>query len=313
MTWANFVAAVLEGLSVDADRRGLELFRTRNIKNAVIDLQRYIPQYQNGHTTTYVEGDMDVQGNAQIGAFPAFVTPTAIYVYSTDTADNPLQRRNRLNFVDWNDRQRLIDGSVPCRAYVYAISPMAKRFMIYPQITVADKTALMLVWRGLKQDFLDGDTVPFPEEACEAVAAYVKWKIILEVDKNPALAASFYGLYAMKRLALHREANEALDAEKRDEENTDEQPSPAALDQFGSQHVPFLRAITALEGAGTNALAAIPTTGFDLPMAVDIQLDDLVQTWVLELGTDASDPANGVLRPNDFDAGTNPRVWYKRT
>ena len=313
MTWADYVNAVLEHLSVDADRRGLESFRTRNIKNAVIDLQRFIRQYQDGHTTTYVEGDLEEQGEAHLGALPAFAIPSAFYVFSTDSDYSPLQRRNRLSFMDWRDRQRLIDGTMFCRAYYYAISPQARRFLIYPQISTAENTALMAVWSGLKQNFLDEDVVPFPEESAEAVAAYVKWKIILEVDKNPGLAQQFFGLYSMKRLALYREANEALDAEKLDEENVGDFPVPDSLDQFGSQSIPFLRTVTQLEGTGTSALAAIPTIGFAVPFAVEIQIDDIVQTWILELGTDDSDPDNGVVRPNDHANPGNAKMWYKRT
>ena len=42
MTWAEYVDYVKEHLTVDANRRGLEDFTPRMIRNSVADLQRFI-------------------------------------------------------------------------------------------------------------------------------------------------------------------------------------------------------------------------------------------------------------------------------
>ncbi len=220
MTWAQFVSVVEEHLSVDAQRRGLEAFRARMMRNAVVDLQRYIKAYQQGHTTTYDAADLEEKEHAMLGNLPAGAIPHAFYIYSTKTDSedvaHPDCRRNRLDFWDWDRRQSLICHPCERRLYAYAISPQGKMFVIRPALNA--ETELLLVWQGLKISFVDADTVPFPEEAAEAVASYVKWRILLEIDKNPTLAGTQYQIWAMKRLALYRDEQEKLDAQKSDEE-----------------------------------------------------------------------------------------------
>lgn len=228
-TWAQFMATVDEHLSVDANRRGLEDFRERTMRNAVVDLQRHIKAYQVGHTTTYAVANLDTIENAMLGNLPAGAIPSAFYIYSTETDDDGDQHtdcwRNRLDLWDWKDRQHLICNSCDIRLYAYAISPQGTEFMIHP-ILNAD-TRLLLVWRGLKINFVDADVVPWPEEAAEAVAAYVKWRILLEIDKNPSLAQQQYAIFKNARSDLYLDERAKLSAEKSDQEYPSSQ-APAA-------------------------------------------------------------------------------------
>lgn len=229
MTWTAFMAIVDEHLSVDANRRGLEDFRERTMRNAVVDLQRHIPAYQVGHTTTYAVADMDEIEHAMLGNLPATCIPSALYIYSTEVDSegdaHPDCKRNRLDFWDWENRHNLICNPCDLRLYAYAISPQGKEFMIHPVLN-AD-TRLLLVWQGLKINFVGGDTVPWPEEAAEAVAAYVKWRILLEIDKNPALAQAQYAIFKNARGDLYLDERSKLNAEKADEEYPTSQ-APAA-------------------------------------------------------------------------------------
>jgi len=219
-TWTQFMATVDEHLSVDATRRGLEDFRERTMRNAVVDLQRHIPAYQKGHTTTYAVANMDTIEYAMLGNLPAGAIPSAFYIYSTEADDDGDTHedcwRNRLDFWPWENRQKLICSSCDPRLYAYAISPQGTEFMIHP-ILNAD-TRLLLVWRGLKIDFVGIDVVPWPEEAAGAVAAYVKWRILLEIDKNPALAQAQYAIWKNARGDLYLDEREKLSAEKSDQE-----------------------------------------------------------------------------------------------
>lgn len=68
----------------------------------------------------------------------------------------------------------------------------------------------------------------------------------------------------------------------------------------------------------TDDLASIATTDIDIGSAdaVKMWIDEatgVFQVWQLEAGTDADDPFGGVVRPDDFNAVTNAKVWYKRT
>lgn len=221
MIYSAFVALVVEELGVNGNRRGIETQRARWIRDAVLDLQRFIRAYRQGHTTNYVVADLTEKGYAHLGTLPDQAKPKAFYTVSlvpdSDAVlPNPNIARNRMDFVAWEDRQAMIDGRYEHRRYTYAISPFSKQFLVHPLVN--DETYLLLVWDGMKSDFADGDTVPFPIQAAEAVASYVTWKINKFVDKRIDLAREEYGAYVLKRLSLWREQNEAQVADGKDEE-----------------------------------------------------------------------------------------------
>lgn len=332
MTYSESVADVIEELGVDGNRRGIELQRAKWIRDGFVDLQRFIRAYRGGHTTTYQVADLTEKGYAHLGTLPEQAKPKAFYIVSevpdAETGDlpNPNIARNRLDYVAWEDRfSQMIDrgspesedGSVACRPigwreYRYAVSPFSRQFMVHPLVN--DETYLLVVWDGLKMAFADNDVVPWPEWAAEAVASYVKWKILKFVDKRPDLAREEYGAYVNNRLKLWREQNEAQVADGRDEEYTDSVvPNPAPFANFGAQGIPFLSTVTALEGDTNAALAEVPTTGITAPYTIQIIVGGVLQTWVLTAGTSANDPSNGILRPNDYAATTNEQIWVQNS
>jgi hypothetical protein len=80
MTWGQFVEAVESHLAVEANRRGLEAFRSRYMRNAVLDLQRYIPGYRSGNVTTYTAAQVNLLTHASLGELPAQAKPKAFYI-----------------------------------------------------------------------------------------------------------------------------------------------------------------------------------------------------------------------------------------
>jgi hypothetical protein len=158
---------------------------------------------------------------AHLGLLPDQAKPKAFYIVSTADADgdavtdDPNCMRNRLVRVAWEDRRPMICGCVKDCRYLYAISPFSKRFLVHPLIN--SETELRVVWDGMKMDFADEDDVPFPIQAAEAVASYMKWKLLLNVDKRIDLAREEYAIYVQKRLALYREQDEAQEADGKDE------------------------------------------------------------------------------------------------
>jgi len=313
-TWAQFMATVDEHLSVDANRRGLEDFRERTMRNAVVDLQRHITAYQQGHTTTYESADLTTKEYAQLGNLPTGAIPHAFYIYSNELDSegvaHPNCKRNRLDFWSWPNRHALICNRWDVRLYAYAVSPQGKQFIIHPVLNT--DTRLLLVWQGLKINFAAGDTVPWPEEAAEAVAAYVKWRILLEIDKNPSLAQAQYAIFKNARGDLYLDERSRLSAEKPDEEySVADSPAPPTLSAFGAQNVPFLAGITQLEGVDgdVTALSAIPTESLTVPYLVDVLIGGNVQRWMLYTSTAATGP--GYTRPNDYDGTSNTKVWIQ--
>lgn len=221
--------------------------------------------------------------------------------------------RNRLDFVAWEDRQHpLIDNRHGARDYLYTISPHSRQFLVHPQLN--DSTALFLVWDGLKMDFADTDILPIPAWASEAIAEYVKAKIARVIDRRLDLAQAAQAEYVRLRRALYREQQEAQSADGRDEEYADRGAftlPPNAFAGFGASDIPFLSTVTQLAGSDTTALAHVPTTAITVPFVVEVLVDGATAQWTLRASTAASDPTNGVLRPNDYAASTNEKVWFR--
>jgi hypothetical protein len=71
---------------------------------------------------------------------------------------------------------------------------------------------------------------------------------------------------------------------------------------------PFLRSVIGLTGGGATKLDGIATVGLRVPFLASIVISDVLQHWLLRAGTDAEDGV-GIIRPDDYDASTNAKVW----
>ena len=71
--------------------------------------------------------------------------------------------------------------------------------------------------------------------------------------------------------------------------------------------------ITGLDGSTITDLDSITTLGLDLNytvlLGVTIGLSVPGKTWALKAGTDANNPAGGIVRPDDYATTTNEKVW----
>lgn len=267
MTWADFKTAVIEELGVDGNRRGIDALRTRAIRDAVVDLQRYIRAFRTGHTSVYNVADLTARDFAHLGTLPDQAKPKAFYIVSeVPEADlslpNPYCARNRLDPIAWQDRQGMICDQYGVRRYQVSISPYSKQFLVHPLVN--SQTYLLVVWDGIRMTFADGDTVPWPEQAAEAVGAYVKWKIILEVDKRLDLAREWFdkgrntGIYPNLRLALYREQNEAQFVDGKDEEYVSGAPTPPGFQGEQTGYVTLANGASTAAVVFPTAFAAAP-------------------------------------------------------
>lgn len=80
IVYSDLVAAVVQELGPDGNRRGIESLRSRAIRDALIDLQRYIRAYRQGHITRYTADDLDEIGFAHLGQLPDQAKPKAFYI-----------------------------------------------------------------------------------------------------------------------------------------------------------------------------------------------------------------------------------------
>ncbi len=342
MLWSDFLIAVNNLLGPEANRRGLESFRDQHIRNAVVDLQRYIPSMRVGNSSTFNVANLTVESNAMVGALPVGAKVKAFYIYSNATADDPNCKRYRLDYYPWEKRQDMICGLLDfktwwgccngagcppppapdptnpnpwscceTRAYVYSISPHLGSFVIYPPLQTY--TTLLMVWDGFKVKFNPTDVVPYPEEASEAVAAYLLGKIHRIIDKNPQLAEEDKIDYVAARRALIREYRDNQVTDGKDEEYLSNLVTPPGQSFItaGAQAVPLLQNITQLLGTTANSLQAVATTGLTTPLTVMVIIGGINTLWTLKVGTDATDAPNGIVQPNDW--ATSGLVWYEST
>lgn len=68
-------------------------------------------------------------------------------------------------------------------------------------------------------------------------------------------------------------------------------------------------AITALTGGLATTLDGIATVRRSVGLCVWTDLSGSVALWRLVAGTDASNPGGGIVRPADYNASTNAKVW----
>jgi hypothetical protein len=80
----------------------------------------------------------------------------------------------------------------------------------------------------------------------------------------------------------------------------------------GSGGVVNASGIAGLTGGGATNLDGIVTAALAVTTGTSYFLSfDGGQVWQLLAGTDAENAGAGIVRPDDYDAGTNARVWVR--
>lgn len=82
---------------------------------------------------------------------------------------------------------------------------------------------------------------------------------------------------------------------------------------FGAGAVVPIPGITSLTGGGATALDGLVTASERIPTGAVVLLSygRVGQLWQLVLGTDAENTSGGVVRPDDYHASTNARIWVQ--
>jgi hypothetical protein len=75
--------------------------------------------------------------------------------------------------------------------------------------------------------------------------------------------------------------------------------------------VSFINAsITQLTGTGASSLAAIATVAAPVDRVLGVVISGTLAFYQLRNGTPATS-VPGIVRPNDYNASSNPKVWYQ--
>jgi hypothetical protein len=86
--------------------------------------------------------------------------------------------------------------------------------------------------------------------------------------------------------------------------------SDARFAAMGTTAPRYIPAITALTGGGSTALDGLATTALSATYLVNLLISDAQVGYVLRAGTDAESSPN-IIRPDDYNASTNAKVWKK--
>jgi hypothetical protein len=165
------------------DSNGTPGYISNQIRQAVIDLQKYIPAFLKNHETIYDPEDFATDGSASVGTAPPSAAVKEFWVCNTETG-----ARYPTTMFPYARRYELIHGTLEIPDQ-HARVAMASggRFWVYPVIQPG--FCLVIKWDGIgttnvKLDFKDDELVPFTEDAAKAVAHFVKAEVCREIDKD---------------------------------------------------------------------------------------------------------------------------------
>ena len=243
LTWLEWTNSVLELLPQDRQRIGLMStasdgdyvgYIPKLIRQAVLDLQDFIPAYRKQHETIYYPEDFVADGAASVGTLPPQANLKEAWLWNVNRA-----QRFAVYRLDWSKRFELTEqhdfnqflngtdyivlaeasfeanrilgimGSDAGRKHIalMAVDRAAHRFYIHPSIMPG--WILSIVWEGRKLEWRKGEMVPFGEEEAEAVSARVRAKIAMEVDRDSKRHDDFMRDYTVKRTNLFTARKEA--------------------------------------------------------------------------------------------------------
>lgn len=213
-TWSQFVAAVLALLPADSQRIGpVQPYIQQLIRQAVINLQNYIPALCKNHETLYQASDFVGEGWASRATLPpqARVQDAFLVFYDTKhgvpSSPSHCERRPLDNYP-WANRMALVDAKVAVNngRGLISFDPTAETFYIYP--VVRDTQNVSIFWDGKKINFQDNELTPFDEQTVMAVAQFCKRELVREVDKDLALNQSHAESYAELRRNVYLDLKE---------------------------------------------------------------------------------------------------------
>lgn len=211
MTWAEFNTYVLNFLPIDGKRLGIEQFRAQQIRAGVIDLQSLIPALQVGQTTSLSTPDFTADGVLAGTCLAPSGRVREVWLVSDIASEIYPGSSNRKAYNSglWANRMNMILG-VETAVGQWALSPDQQTIILSP---IPDENHhVEIVWDGIKRTFADADVVPFPEEAAEAVAEFVKGKITHHIERDPQGAATHFQEYARLRRRINADCKEKENA-----------------------------------------------------------------------------------------------------
>lgn len=197
------------------------------LREAVIDLQQFVPAFTKNHESIYYPSDFVDDGEASVGSLPPFGKVRSAWYYSTDkkrrfkVVQLPWEKRFELTtHRDWDTLNSqftvLTAYSISAmamaetltaghreRVAVMSISPQHEQFYLFPHVT--GEWVFSLFWDGNKLDFRDMEQVPFQEQAANAVAQFVQSRFGGYVEHDQQKVVNCMTEYTRQRTLIYLE------------------------------------------------------------------------------------------------------------
>jgi len=234
-TWLQFNAAVDSLCPLECKRLfgsmnidGSSVYYRKTIRQAVLDLANFIPEFTRNNETIYYNQDFAADGSASVGVMPPMAelqsgwyynvydqvrypvvqvpwegrfqlttnatldTLNSDYVSLTASGNSAIAVANTISMLKSAGRQK---------AGIMAISPKHDQFYLFPAVDGA--WVFSMFWDGQKLDYRDAELVPFEEEAAQAVAWWVQAQFASYIERDIQRAAAFHLQYSNKRSNIY--------------------------------------------------------------------------------------------------------------
>lgn len=165
------------------------------IRQALVDLQRHIEEYRQGHTTVFGADEVEIHGSASIGRLPAHAHIEQFRFRTTGYICN----ESPMDQEDWEKRQSLACCTGPI--FKFAVDPVTQTFWVNPQVTPGSE--VVLYWNGRKSTWKDTDEVNFDADVSLAVAEFVTAHLMRKINNDLNAYQSHMGSYVVMRKNLY--------------------------------------------------------------------------------------------------------------
>lgn len=190
MTWSEFNTLVRKHLTAYNRVQGVQDWIDLLIKAGTLDVQRAVPFYQKGNTTTPV---LTPGTYSSTGALPAG-TVTGVSIVKGEES-------NKLEQFPYD--RAVLEGTLTGSGIMLDLT--GRTFWVFPE--VPSDAALEIEWTGVKTDYSASDVVPFDEPFAQAVSEYVLSRLIRQVDQDIGMAQSYANSFSLLKRQLHSDTN----------------------------------------------------------------------------------------------------------
>jgi hypothetical protein len=215
MQYSEFLAAVDQHLTVDANRQASSFLKQRLIQDAIWDLQFYIPAFRNPGATLVTAGQMSSVYRAMSYALPLGRRVLGTNLVVADSDGFPikypmcpvcLDLRHKLTLGELTTITPLDDGSERIEGLYWTFDPREGRVYLSPSL--ASHESVEFVWDSFRQTFLPEDILIWFPDAIWAVANWTKAHMLREIHEDEAGYRSYLASYFDQRSNLYLHAKD---------------------------------------------------------------------------------------------------------